>query len=153
MVSLQGRLSFTLGTAYGNVGREAIQPLIDRISSNVPKDNTSKKDRSQRLEQRAHPWTWTKSMSHMLILYEVLFPNLPPLVFDFLKRKRDKVVIYTDASHSTMHYGLGFIKIIDGTRFYLNTVDPPWILHILGHVTCNVIQSLKIINQLDLDRP
>jgi hypothetical protein len=28
--SLQGRLSFTLSTAYASVGRAAIQPLIDR---------------------------------------------------------------------------------------------------------------------------
>jgi hypothetical protein len=82
----------------------------------------------------------------MLAYYEALFPNLPPLVFDFLKRKRDKVVIYTDASCSTRHYGLGFIIIIDGQRFYLNTVAPPWLIHILKRVT----QSLKIINQLEL---
>jgi hypothetical protein len=78
----------------------------------------------------------------MLAFYETLFPNLPPLVFDFLKRKRDKVVIYTDTSYSTRHYGLGFIIIIDGRCFYLNTVALPWLIHILKRVT----QSLKIIN-------
>jgi hypothetical protein len=140
--SLQGRLSFTLSTAYASVGRAAIQPLIDRSSGNAPKVNTSKKNCAPRLEL----WPWTKSMSHMLAYYEALFPNLPPLVFDFLKRKRHKVVIYTDASCSTRHYGLGFIIIIDGQRFYLNTVAPPWLIHILKRVT----QSLKIINQLEL---
>ena len=73
----------------------------------------------------------------MLAFYESLFPNLPPLVFEFLKRKRDKVVIYTDDSCSARHYGLGFIMIMDGQRIYLNTVTPPWIIHILE----NVIQS------------
>jgi hypothetical protein len=70
--SLQGRLSFTLSTAYARVGREVIQPLIDRGACNSP----NKGSRS---------WTCTESMAHMLRFYEALFPNLPPLIFDFLK--------------------------------------------------------------------
>ncbi len=87
VASLQGRLSFTLSTAYASVGREAIQPLIDRGAGNSP-------------NKGSRPWPWTESMDHMLRFYETLFPNLPPLFFDFLKRKRQKVVIYTDASYS-----------------------------------------------------
>ena len=85
-------------------------------------------------------------MDHMVRFYESLFPNLPPLIFDFLKRKREKVVIYTDASCSLCHYGLGIIIIIDGSRWYLNSFAPQWILD--SFKECNT--SLKIINQLEL---
>jgi hypothetical protein len=78
--SLQGRLSFTLSTVYASVGREVIQPLIDRGACNSP-------------NKGSRPWPWTESVDHMLRFYEALFPNLPPLIFDFLKRKRQKVVI------------------------------------------------------------
>ena len=82
----------------------------------------------------------------MLRFYETLFPNLPPLIFDFLKRKRQKVVIYTDATCSLCHYGLGIIIIIDGRRWYLNSFAPQWILD--AFKTRN--KSLMIINQLEL---
>ena len=74
--SLQGRLSFTLSSSYVNVGRVVIQPLIDRDTGNSSKGDS---------------WSWTKSMSHMMRFYETLFPNLSPLIFDFLKRKHRKV--------------------------------------------------------------
>jgi hypothetical protein len=54
VASLQGRLSFTLSTAFASVGRAAIQPLMVRSSSNTPKGNTSKKDRAPRLEHGGH---------------------------------------------------------------------------------------------------
>ena len=38
--SLQGRLSFTLSTAYASAGRTAIQPLIDRGAGNSPKKDS-----------------------------------------------------------------------------------------------------------------
>ena len=131
--SLQGRLSFTLGTAYASVGKEAIQPLIDRGAGNSP-------------NKGSRPWPWTESMADMLRFYEALFPNLPPLIFDFLKRKRQKVVIYTDASYSRRQYGQGLVIIIDGKRWYLNSFAPQWILD--AFQTRN--QSMKIINQLEL---
>ena len=129
--SLQGRLSFTLSTAYASVGRAAIQPLIDRGAG---KSSTK------------GSWPWTESMTHMLRFYEALFPNLSPLIFDFLKRKRQKVVIYTDASCSLRHYRLGIMIIIDGRRWYLNSFAPQWILD--ASKTRN--KSLMIINQLEL---
>ena len=86
------------------------------------------------------------SMDHMLRFYEALFPNLSPLIFDFLKRKREKVVIYTDISCSLRHYGLGIIIIIDGSRWYFNSFAPQWILD--SFKTRNT--SLKTINQLEL---
>jgi len=131
--SCQGRLYFTLSSAYASVGRAAIQPLIDRGACNSPKKGS-------------RPWPWTESMTHMLRFYEALFPNLPPLIFDFLKRKREKVVIYTDASCSWRHYGLGIIIIIDGRRWYLNSFAPQWILDAFKTRT----HSMKIINQLEL---
>ncbi len=84
-VSLQGRVPFTLSTVYASVGRETIQPLIDRGAGNSPKKVS---------------WFWTDSVDHMLRFFEELFPNLSPLIFDFLKWKRQKVVIYTDATCS-----------------------------------------------------
>jgi hypothetical protein len=82
----------------------------------------------------------------MLRFYETLFPNLPPLIFYFLNRKRQKVVIYTDDSDSRCHYGLDIIIIIDGRRWYLNSFVSQWILDVFE--TSN--QSMKIINQLEL---
>lgn len=55
-------------------------------------------------------------------------------------------MIYTDASCSRRHYGLGIIIIIDGRRWYLNSFAPQWILD--AFETRN--QSMKIINQLEL---
>ena len=74
-------------------------------------------------------------------IYKTLFPNLSPLIFDFLKRKRQKVVIYTDVSRSLCHYGLDIIMIMDGYNF-----APRWILD--AFKTSKT--SLMMINQLDL---
>ena len=55
-------------------------------------------------------------------------------------------MIYTDASCSLRHYGLGIIIINDGSRWYLNSFAPQWILDAFTTRTT----SLKIINQLEL---
>ena len=56
------------------------------------------------------------------------------------------MVIYSDASCSLRHYGLGIIIINDGSRWYLNSFAPQWILDAFTTRTT----SLKIINQLEL---
>ena len=48
----------------------------------------------------------------MLQFFEELFQNLPPLIFDFRKRVRPPVIIYTDAACDPHRHGLG-VAIFD----------------------------------------
>ena len=48
-------------------------------------------------------------MTHMLKFFEALFNDMPDLQFDFSRRKKRKVIVYTDASFDRDRNGLGFI--------------------------------------------
>ena len=48
-------------------------------------------------------------MTHMLAFFEALFQDMPPLSFDFRGKRKDKIVIYSDASIDPDRNGLGFI--------------------------------------------
>jgi hypothetical protein len=45
----------------------------------------------------------------MLAFFEALFQDMPPLSFDFRGKRKDKIVIYSDASIDPDRNGLGFI--------------------------------------------
>lgn len=78
-------------------------------------------------------------MTHMLSFFEELFAHLPPLVFDFRVQKRQKVVIYTDASFSALRNGLGFVLFDEETnqRFVCDAPCPAWLMSIWDDPTCN----------------
>jgi hypothetical protein len=126
-----GRLNFTLSTAYTSVGRAATQPLVDRsrarYEAGVP----------LALSRRRH--AWTPSMTHMLVFFTELFANFPPLTFDISKRKRPKVVVYTDASFSSERNGLGVIVFDEETKqsWRCESPCPKWLMSIWNDPTTN----------------
>jgi hypothetical protein len=84
-------------------------------------------------------------MDLMVEFFQRLFQSFPPLVFDFTRRKRGKLVIFTDASFSRSRAGLG-ICVFDrdsGERFVCDKLAPTWML--------DAFESRKTqINQLEL---
>ena len=104
--SFMGRLAFTLSTAYASVGRAAIHPLVDQSRARYESKGPS----------RFKPNRWTPSMTHMIAFFTELFLHFPPLTFDISKRKRPKVVVYTDASFSDKRNGIGIILLDEETH-------------------------------------
>ena len=78
--TVYGKLGFVFTAVYGRVGRAASQPLVERIW---------------------HPDTmeFTPAMRHMLLFYEALLPNLPPLRVSLHDDGEPPIVVYTDASY------------------------------------------------------
>ena len=79
----------------------------------------------------------------MFTFFKDLFPILPPLVFDFSKPLRDKIVIYTDASCSAKLCVLDIVFFIDGQSFRLRK-------ELQGRILRCFKSNLRIINQLEL---
>jgi hypothetical protein len=92
--SLLGRLNFILSSSYASVGRAATLPLVERSNNSTGLA------------------TWSTEFDFMLQFFEELFQNLPPLIFDFRKRVRPPVIIYTDAACDPHRHGLG-VAIFD----------------------------------------
>ena len=99
-----GRVSFTLTTVSGAVGRAASQPLLQRAHEGPAS--------SSRLP-------FTASMRSALRYYEALLPALPPLALRCGEQEAP-VVVYTDASYNddpSKWSGLGIV-IYDGDDCY-----------------------------------
>ena len=110
--SLLGRLNFILSSSYASIGRAATLPLVERSN-----DTTGIA-------------TWSPEFDYMLQFFVELFQHLPPLVFDFRKRKRKPVIVYTDAAYDNLRHGLGF-AIFDtdsNTRKILSGQVPPTVM-------------------------
>jgi hypothetical protein len=122
--NLLGRLTFILSSAYTSVGRAATQPLVDRAADKAGGKGAGRRQRH----------AWTASMSHMLAFFTALFKEVPDLVFDFRKRPKAKVVIYTDASFSEDRNGLGFIVFDQETqqRFVCDARCPSDLMEVWG---------------------
>ena len=78
--TVYGKLGFVFTAVYGRVGRAASQPLVERIWN-------------------PDTMEFTPAMRHMLLFYEALLPNLPPLRVSLHDDGEPPIVVYTDASY------------------------------------------------------
>jgi len=78
-------------------------------------------------------------MTHMLNFFEQLFAHLPPLVFDFRRQQRPKVVIYTDTSFGEHRNGMGFLLFDQETnsQFVCDASCPDWLMSVWNDATSN----------------
>jgi len=112
--ALFGRISFSLTTVAGAVGRAALQPLLQRAHEG----STG----SARLP-------FTPAMRAMSRFYRALLPALPPLSLRCGGGGRPPVVVYTDASYSEAGWsGLGIVVFDGEACFEAGTRVPPWLL-------------------------
>ena len=126
---IQGRLAFLFSSAYGSVGRAALGTLVD--VANQPHSNP----------------VWSAALERAYHFLRTLLPTIPPLHFDFTRRQRDKLVIYTDASYSAAYQGLGMVI------FDTHTAQHFWcrVPAIPGSLMRHFNQELQTkINQLEL---
>ena len=106
--SLLGRLNFILSSVYASIGRAATLPLVERSNDSIGCG------------------TWGPEFDFMLDFFNDLFDHLPPLVFDFQKRVREPVIVYTDAAFDSDRHGLGVVlfDLESNTRHLVSGVAP-----------------------------
>ncbi len=116
---------FILTTIYRSLGREAIQPLINRVAAKKSIRGFTKTNQF-----------WTVDTTHMKDFFQEILTNLPALEFWFRKYTRVKVIVYSDTSFNLMWSGLGFVVIDQetGERFVSAVVCPPWLLVIWSNI-------------------
>ena len=121
---IKGKLGWILQSAWGGVGRAAIQPLISRIGKApvrlpggaiAPPDSTG----------------WTPQLEHMTRYLRCLFARLPPLRWYVGAQRKSKVVVYVDAQYSVGgRKGVGVVvaDTHDNARYITGGEVPPYLL-------------------------
>jgi len=73
----------------------------------------------------------------MLNFFEQLSAHLPPLVCDFRRQQRPKVIIYTDASFSEHRNGMRFLLFDQETKcqFVSDASCPDWLMSVWNDAT------------------
>ena len=125
--SLLGRLNFIMSSSYASIGRAATLPLVERSNDSSGRS------------------TWEPAFDFMLDFFNELFAHLPPLVFDFRKRTRKPVLVYTDAAYDPDRNGLGIVlfDLETNQRQMVSGEAPPELFAAWN-------QQLTWINQLEL---
>ena len=83
--------------------------------------------------------------------FEALLADIPPLEFDFSRRRMKPVVVYTDASFSEQRNGIGVIVFDDATqqRFVCDSSCPQWLMNVWND-SLSKRQRQAHINKLEL---
>ena len=123
---IRGKLFFLLSAAYGNVGRAATLPLVQR----------------QYRDKEPYEFWQGSELHHMLLFFEALLPALPRLVVPIIRDTTAPLQVYTDASfwrakrkrgdecadpNSQLRGGLGAVVYDPETHTArYAAADPPW---------------------------
>jgi len=129
--SIHGKLGFTMTALYGNLGRAATQPLIQRMYRD-PEGDVG----------------WSQALSKMLAFFTVIFAlrEVTRRVVQVKQSPGDRphVVLYTDACYSANFAGLGIVISDPETneRFFAALECPPW-------ARARMTNEEHVINQLE----
>ena len=117
------KLGWILQSAWGGVGRAAIQPLVSRAGTlplSLPGNKTAPPETTR----------WTPQLTHMTRFIRTLFDRFPPLRWYVGVPRKSKVVVYVVAQYS--HHGRKGVGIV-----IVDTHDN----HVTRHITGGTIPT------------
>ena len=159
---LLGKLNFCLQAGAGRIGRAATLPLVERASQayNV-QENLNSAHRNwrhvstptqmrmtcrKRLPESVRN-TFNPGLHLMVEFFEKLFDDFPDLHVRVGHHEEDHVLVYTDASDSPDHSGMGIV-IIDkknNTKYVSECIVPPEFIAELRKDRSAIINHLELL--------